>query len=182
MQTPLEPGLQFNGRDDFIPLPDIDFHGFKGLTVEAWVEPEGLGRPPILGFGVDTVHLSTDGGKAQFTVRNVDANKPTAADPDSLEPDKFHHVVGTYDKQAIRIYVDGKLKGIAEHSGDIRDDGYIGARIGSGIGWPSQQWDHYFRGVLAEIKVYDAALSAEQIKAKYEATRAKHPEAVGAPL
>lgn len=181
VETPLGPGLEFDGKDDFIALPDIDFHSFKGLTVEAWVKPEGVGRQPILGFGVDTVNLNADGRKAQFIVRNVDADRPTAADADPLVPGEFHHLVGTYDKQATRIYVDGKLKGVAAHSGDIRDDRYIGTRIGSGLGYPSEQWDYYFRGTLAEIKVYDAALSAEEIKATYKAMRAKHPEAVAAP-
>ena len=180
-QTALGPGIEFDGRDDFVALPDIDFSGLKALTVEAWVKPEGAGRLPILGFGVDTVNLNADGARAAFIVRNEATDRPTAGDADPLVAGKFHHLVGTYDQKSTRIYVGGKLKGAAAHSGSIRDDGYIGARIGSGLGWPSEQWEHYFRGALAEMKVYDVALSPEQIKAAYQAARAEHPEAVAAP-
>jgi len=68
----------------------------------------------------------------------------------------WHHVVGTYNRQHVNIYVNGKLKGSSARTGAIPTND-LNTIMGFWI-------NMYFRGLIDEVRVYNRALSLEEVK------------------
>ena len=91
---------------------------------------------------------------------------------------RWHHVVGTYDGDTMRIYVDGELAGQSqEQRGAIR----YPARTFYEIGAYHDSNEYYrLKGAIHEVRVYDAALSADEIARHYAAAVDAFPSQVEA--
>lgn len=85
------------------------------------------------------------------------------------EKDKWHHYAIVKNSLIIKIYIDGKLSHRQSLYGDFNDDGeklYLGATFnkrsnGSSI---SESVNSYFKGDLDDFRLYNTALSEEEIK------------------
>lgn len=76
----------------------------------------------------------------------------------------WHHIAFSYDGSGYSFYVDGRLQGTKTYSNAIPDDALLL------IGQSSKTTDassQYFEGNIDEVKIYDEALTAEQIAADY---------------
>ena len=68
----------------------------------------------------------------------------------------WHHVVGTYDRQHVKIYVNGKLKGSNAKTGamPLNENNTV-------VGF----WNNdFFPGLIDEVRIYNRALSLEEVK------------------
>jgi hypothetical protein len=110
-----------------------------GMTVEAWVYPERRGRRAI------AVKESARG-----VAWGLYAPK--------LPLRRWAHVALTFDGAAERTYVNGRLVATRPRSAPLAVTSYP-LRFG---GHARRQW---FAGRLDEVRVYDRALTAEQIQA-----------------
>jgi len=91
----------------------------------------------------------------------------------SVRDGKWHHAVIVGNVNIQYLYVDGEL--IGSRSGTIQQSWWLYSFIGTGYdattrGFPSNGW-HYFNGDIDDVRVYNRALSADEIKAIYEATK-----------
>jgi hypothetical protein len=75
--------------------------------------------------------------------------------------DGWVHVVGTYDKQTLRLYKDGVEIGTDNDTADVDNSGDP-----IRMGWDNDS-DGEFIGSLDEVKFWDSALSATEIKQLY---------------
>ncbi len=85
----------------------------------------------------------------------------------------WHHVIIVGNVNTQSLYVDGKF--IGSRSGTIQQSWWLYSFIGTGYdttsrGFPYTGW-HYFNGLIDEVRIYNRALSPEEIKAIYEATK-----------
>ncbi|MBD3260062.1 hypothetical protein GF371_05570, partial [Candidatus Woesearchaeota archaeon] len=106
--------------------------------------------------------VSTSGGgefiiNSGGTVYNVTAGG-------NINDDAWHHLVATFDGSEMKIYIDGSLQN--------NNSAYSGSLpTGSGIylGRNFTEGDPvYFNGTMDEVRIYNRALSAEQIDALYK--------------
>ncbi len=70
----------------------------------------------------------------------------------------WHHIAGTFDGKTIKTYVDGKETSKLSCAGSLEknsDPLFIGCRAGS---------SRWMNGLIDEIKVYNRALNADEIK------------------
>jgi hypothetical protein len=74
----------------------------------------------------------------------------------------WHHCAATFDGRTMRVYLDGKQIASLERPGKIAAEGDVPAFIGSSSGA-----GEYFQGGLDDLRIYSAALSAEEIAALY---------------
>ena len=81
--------------------------------------------------------------------------------PETLALGPWHHVAATYDGQLMRLFIDGEEQGTLERSGAI---GPSNARFCIGS-YGTGNLRNSFQGVLDEMKIYDRALSAEEVVA-----------------
>jgi hypothetical protein len=122
--------------------------GFHSLL--AWI------RQPFSGTE-RTVHML-------YAAPGGEANPPA--------PKKRYHLVGTYDGEMMRFYVDGMLDNELAVRGSIV--GYA-ARNGMGIGGEYIDLNPVFHGRIGEVAVYATTLTAAQIARHYEAGIADTP-------
>ena len=84
-----------------------------------------------------------------------------------LTPNTWNFIVGTYDGNSIKMYVNDTLAG---------DQPFVGTSISSNGGIRlMRRWDNpdYWGGKLATIDIYDKALNATQVSEKWNLTKSR---------
>ena len=79
--------------------------------------------------------------------------------PQPVEVGRWHHVAATYDNETMRLYLDGKEVATLERGGPVNPSG---AQLCLGSYAPSHP-RAFFQGALDEVRIWDRALSAEEI-------------------
>ena len=160
----------FDGADDNLVLadPDLALRPDK-FTVGAWVKPSGL-KPtpqPVLANAIAN-------GRAFYTLRlQAVTGVPellrgcppydTVAAPVPLVPNQWNQVVGTYDGQTLRLYVNGlQVRSLASAPGTCAIPSSSLLSIGGG-----QSAADRLAGDLDELILYNRALSLDEIAALY---------------
>lgn len=80
----------------------------------------------------------------------------------------WHHAAGVYDGDFLLLYVDGILDATANASGTIHSnvmDLWIGKESGS------SQWYGNWSGLIDDVRIYNRALSADEIIELYNDTK-----------
>lgn len=160
--------LRFDGSNS-VTLPSIDTSAGTGLTIEAWLKPltlPGTGATAMLvrqdgvyyhapdftlcfANGANLIFgVPTGGGYTEFSV---------PINPTAMLNGAWHHVAGTYDGVAARIYLDGVQISSNSLSGPLAFQGTILA-LGS-IGGNNS----FYKGMLDELSLWNLARSAAQI-------------------
>jgi len=165
---PIVYALGFDGVDDYVEVPDSAvLNPAKEITVAAWVQrqpqvEEGIVlKNPIAtrnyrlflyagGYGYPTFEIIDTTGKAHraeyFTVFPLD---------------EWHCLAGTFDGRYVKIYLDGELK-------STRDIGFtVSIRQNPGDLWIGRVDGERFYGVIGVVRIYDRALSSEEVFALY---------------
>ncbi|MHB1484058.1 MAG: LamG domain-containing protein [Saccharofermentanales bacterium] len=126
----------------------------KDLSYRIMIGPKGEGHFAI---STDNAPWYSDGTTASF--------------PPLLAKNKWYHLVGTYDGEYAKIYIDGQLKG----TGTKKISGAISASdtyFRMGIG--GERLD-YFYGMIDEVKLYGKGLSSTEVLALYNKENAIKP-------
>jgi hypothetical protein len=168
--------LSFDGIDDYVRIPESSsyYFGTGGATLSAWMRTTSAGENDVI-LGTNwasaaSMQIRKDANnRARAIFETGNNQRGTAQGTTSINDGRWHFVAGVRDAEsnAVRIYVDGVEEGHgADGSGSIKDtiDWGIGNIIGS-TNYPSTLW---FQGEIDEIKVYNYALSAEEIRSEYE--------------
>jgi len=156
----IDGALEFDGTQDYVSLgsPVVALKG-SNVTVSAWIKPDNTAvsyDPIVTQYQHDTYYgydLCLKDGKPFFFLENTYAEASDAISSD------WHHLAGTYDGQALIIYVDGLVKGGESDPGDNGID--TAAYIGRGHGYME---DAYFGGGIDDVRVYNYALNGKEVR------------------
>jgi hypothetical protein len=179
-------GVAPNGAGDYVTVPDSASlkDGQTGLTVAAWVKMERLPAPNTYYAPIAKEHsyrfiISPDGG-AHFVVATSNngwyADGTVAGLGTRLSAGEWYHLAATYDGHQLRVYVNGALDGmggplsgyIAAHAKQLgRNAETVKAPLTFGAK-TSGNLD-YTAGLIDEVRVYDRALSDDEVSALYDA-------------
>ncbi|MEQ1561449.1 MAG: LamG domain-containing protein, partial [Nitrospira sp.] len=166
--------LSFDGVDDY--LNTTNTVNIAKVTISAWIKIPSIPSTnnTIVGFANGFNHGTHDkvlyiknDGKLYFYVYDGSANTTSA--PSSTLPLKtWVHVVGIADGTTARTYVNGVevgsvLSGNTYTSYGVPDI-FIGAPISTGT-------YTYFNGQMDDVRVYNRALTVEEIKTLYSLGR-----------
>lgn len=164
--------LEFDGVRDFVDCghkPSLDLR--EALTLEAWVFPASRvkGEPGILGKHFESYLLSYYAdGQCWWYVSGGGNNAKSL-----LTPGSWHHVVGTFDGKLLRLYLDGKLANANPSKSSTIKPGknfFIGCVLGdASAADPNYGRSAFFPGQVDEVKVYNRALSEEEVKSHFDA-------------
>jgi len=158
--------LSFDGSNDYVDFGDISTANWTNLTTEAWVYWDGGTVSGYAGVYYKAYHndigrlLINSAGKV--LVQNGNGNFFSGNNGD-VPTNQWSHIAYVYDQTTGQeyIYVDGDLKGQQARSGDIAQNS-TSFRIG--YGWGGSTY-YVFSGLIDEVRIWDEALSAEQIEA-----------------
>jgi hypothetical protein len=141
------------------------------MTISAWVKPEGS-QPPfatIVAKGFNNGYqMHLEGGEPVFEK----GSGAEAQASKTLDNDKWYHLAGVYDSTAsnsMKMYINGGL--------EAEDDDTIGDAPGDdlGIGNNLQTSSRHFNGVIDEVRIYNRALSPNEITELYTAASKLSP-------
>ncbi|MBM3498207.1 MAG: hypothetical protein FJX74_06005 [Armatimonadetes bacterium] len=162
-------GLDLSGNHALRTGGGPGVEGLPAITFSAWTRPRELGgyreiirqeagdRRLLFSFQADGTILSLGLGVGGY--EECDAS----IDPARVMDGAWHHCAGTFDGQAMRVYLDGKQIGELERPGAIAVDPNAPLFLGSNSGA-----SEHFQGGLDDVRVYREALSAEEIARLHE--------------
>lgn len=160
------------GCVEVLNAPDLS--PVSTMTLECWAKTDvaGQGNNWIANrvFGGATnkgYRFGVLEGNPCFEIPQSDWSHHLKAES-ALPLGRWVHLAGTFDGQTMRIYLDGELKGTMDRPGPINSSEFHLCLGNFEVAHPS-----YFRGIIDEVKLYDRALSAEEVKQQYLALKDK---------
>lgn len=149
-------GLYFDGVDQHVSVPhQAAFNFTNAFTIETWVRTTNGVDQYLATKNEDSFYLAmgptgTSPNKAAVALKGV-SSAAWLEGTSELNDGRWHHVAATYDGVMLKLYVDGQLENGVPRSGSIATGSspvFIGSRGSSG----------YFRGTLAQMRLWGAAL------------------------
>jgi hypothetical protein len=159
-------GLNFTKLSDYVEVndsPSLDLTDH--LTITAWIKPHAYPDywPKIAGKGdgnTSSYWLGFTGGSVILTLGNG-AGYCEAYHPFVL--DEWAYVAATWDGTTMHIYINGKDEEDTNYTGTLTPNEHpliIGSR--------DNGYNDYFNGTIDEVKIYNRALSGDEIREEYE--------------
>ena len=157
--------LSFNGSQ-FLSVPNNPalVINQEGFTYTAWIKANNFNDAfnMIMGRWLPYFNLSQTTGRLHLSMQAAGGQR-SAYGNTNLNTNQWYHVAATYDRNGyIKVFLNGKLDGIGGPFLGPTDSGsnlYIG------------QWDasnvYRFNGLIDEVKVFNYALSEDEIKQDY---------------
>jgi len=162
--------LEFDGVDDYVRVPDSDSLDLTKFTVSLWIKPNALGTGSwqgIIGKGTgdknnrnyalfqrlddNRLHYSFSDGNDWVSYSSVG----------SLTIGDWYYVVMTYDQANFCLYINGEKDSCVPESRvplTTSEPLYIGRLPDYGA----------FNGAIDDVRIYNRALSADEIQSLYE--------------
>ncbi|MEM3616535.1 MAG: LamG domain-containing protein [Candidatus Bathyarchaeia archaeon] len=169
--------LQFDGIDDYVFIENSpSLQVSQSITITAWTKVEETtgDHQIILAKWYPSpsyvLEMQPDGQTPQLAIVNSAGTVIYAISNIAIPIGEWAHITGTYDGLNVKIYVNGILTGTSELCGPIN----IGDQPVL-IGAHAVEWDrNWFNGIIDEVKIYNRALSAEEVWAEYTRTGARY--------
>jgi len=161
--------IAFNGVNSYVLVPNsADFKLTTQVSMEAWVyagdqktakimekgdwDGQGIGQDKWQGWQADIVTAGGTKYSIDWGLGRPDLNT-------------WYHVAYTYDGATLRLYVNGVEVNSKAASGSLK----VNSRpISIGSDGGTQK---FFNGTIDQARIYDAALTADQILAHYDALK-----------
>lgn len=173
--------LAFDGYHSVVRLPAEKAPPVTdAVTLEGWV---ALGAypwnwTPVVQQGHEESYALSIGphGSVAMSVKSGGQLVKAESKPE-LATKRWYHVAGTYDKGtgAVRVFIDGKLRGEQEAPKDglARSESPIQIGKGAPMGQSdpvrfADPHDFSFDGLIDEVRIYDVAMTPEQVAASCE--------------
>jgi len=154
----IDEALDFDGTDDFVSIPDLGNE--PAVSVDLWAradEPFPNIRGLLSTFGTDqwkagTVHFKFENNQIDI-LKNGGGRIQVPA-----EPNVWYHIAYTCDinNDELKLYVDGGLIDTVAAGAEPNNLTHLG--IGS------EHEGRYFPGILDEVRLYNRALTEDEIR------------------
>jgi hypothetical protein len=155
--------LSFNGTNQYVQGNDTTLpQGASPRTMSAWIKTTTSGTSWFLSYGTDSTGnasgMFVSGGNLYATTWLNDLNSGITVNNNS-----WHFVVATYDGTTWRTYVDS-VAGATNSPSTNTTGGNL--KIGT-----RQDLTQYFSGTIDDVRIYNRALSANDVANLYTAGR-----------
>ncbi|MEI6500639.1 MAG: LamG domain-containing protein, partial [Armatimonadota bacterium] len=143
-----------------------------GISVEMWVNP-GQAKESnrwllnTVGDSRTGYRLGLGDGKVCWQIPKTAWSHELAA-PEELPVGQWSHVVGTFDNETMRLYVNGVQVGSLVRQGPLNPS-EAGVSLGT---YTPGHGGAFFIGTMDEVKIWDRGLTAEEVKQHFTAASA----------
>jgi hypothetical protein len=162
----IDGSLLFNGLTTYIDCSDSPRWGTQKITLAMWLEPQHMGgmryvlsRARERADDFDYVLMRHLEGQVEFAVAQ-EGSDPISVMSNATTPlNEWTHVAVCLDGSEATIYINGQLDASAGYGQRISCEGY---RL-----WISSLGKNtrFYNGKIDDVRIYDQALSAEEIAA-----------------
>jgi hypothetical protein len=163
--------LAFDGAETLIDLGNpmsLDTSG--AVTLSAWIRPLGVNAyRDIIAHGFrwmpdQELALRIVNGDYEFLYWNGVDHLSTSPVPDG-DVDNWHHLAGVYDGQSYRLYRDGEL--LSTHPDATAPERFDALWSVGGRSTATPSDGRYFEGLIDEVRIYERALSSDEVRALF---------------
>jgi uncharacterized protein len=161
--------LTFDGTSAFVVLPVGVVSTLTEVTIATWVQLDASKVwQRIADFGNNTtVYMfltpTSNVGKVQLAITtNSNPGQQLLNGTTALPLATWKHIAIVLDGQKASLYVDGTLESTSAVTMRLAD---LGTTANNWLGRSQYAQDPYFKGQLDDFRIYDRALSAEQLSA-----------------
>ena len=167
--------VSFEAPESFVKIPcSASLNLGDAISIEAWICPRDIGEASrILVSKNDEYALRIDnpreGNRISFFVhvgQPAVTWEPRVSSPEPPKLNVWYQVVVTWDGAESRLYLNGELVSTRKRVGKPNPNPYP-VMIGNWE-YPSCHGTH-FGGVIDEVRIYNRALGAEEVRAHYRA-------------
>jgi PKD repeat protein len=155
--------FMFDGVDDSINISCLPDLGDSCVTVSGWVfwtNDSSIVDPIVTqknGLNGYILYINGSTGKPVFCLNNINAESNV-----SISFGEWHHIVGTYDGEILKIYVDGCFAGSNNTAGlSVNTCCYIGC----------DNNNNFYSGILDEICIWNRTLPSDEIRLIYDGNK-----------
>lgn len=165
----IDGALSFDGSGDYVHVQDddtLDFH--NAISIVAWIKVNGWNTTAPLDRQADVI-VRKNGAYILYRYRsNLDfylygPNHRLSYPILNISLGTWYHVVATYDRENMKMYIDG-----LEVSSEPQTANISITTSNLAIGAKSDGIGKYFNGIMDDIQLFDRALSAGEIREFYE--------------
>jgi hypothetical protein len=167
--------LIFDGVDDYVEIADNDSLDLTtNITISAWINAtssQTAVNPRIIckymhPFSGYSLNIDADDSDHNllFEFRDINSNWHGVHGTTSLNDERWHHVVGTFNGTTINVYVDGMLENTLDNESFLIKKNNNSMRIGQTPNVPENQ---IFKGIIDEVFIYNRSLNENEIKYLY---------------
>ena len=169
--------MSFNGTSAYVDCGnDGSLNvGVNDYTIEAWIKTTDTVNRDIVWKGAATgkwynFRIDSDGKVKAYIDNAITAQ--FAISTDTVDDDAWHHVAAVFDRDVgAQIYIDGVANGALANISSNQGDVSTTNDFGIGVKQPDGTKYNYFNGTIDGVMIYAVALTAEQIKRRYEQTK-----------
>jgi len=148
----------------------------NGMTAMAWAYRTGTRNAAVITHGYPDLFLGFHGPQFKWQIRDAPDQYTECNDGDAAQ-EQWLHLAGTYDGSVLRLFVNGAEICSQPRSGPIpmSDAPFLLSGYLNTPGSPDfDEYEHpgivdEMNGKLDDVRVYDHALAAKDIKAIYDA-------------
>ena len=163
VQGKIEESLDFDGKDDFVAIPDLGEEPAVSVDLWARIDESFAGVIKGLVSTFDPPQWKAGSVHFKFESGNIDILKNGGGRIQvPAEQDKWYHVGYTCDtkENELKLYVDGEL--IDTVAAGAEPNNLTSLRIGS------EHEGRFFPGIIDEVRLYNRALTENEMKQNFE--------------
>lgn len=162
--------LSFDGNDDVSVIRNTSVEPTT-VSVSAWIKTTNLGsnypyiisKPVSAGSTSYGLYKNTANSTYAFYINDGNEKISPTIDKSRIEDGNWHYLSGTYDKSFVRFYVDGVQVGTGTATtADIAYSASYNLHIGSFNN------NYFSSGTIDDVKIYNYALTADEVKMDYD--------------
>lgn len=165
--------FSFDGNGDFITISSSDsLKPTTGITIFSWTKSSNYGNMTILGKNNSFQNQTFSANGIENSIYSGGWQQPRTAQ-NLLSTTNWNNIVNTYTTQDYKqrtylncseVLTHTRVGGAAGNINQTNDNLYIGSWTGSA---------EYFNGFISVLMMYDRALSPNEIKQNYLATKGR---------
>ena len=167
---------EFDGESGHVEVPhdeSLEMSDGDAVTVSTWVNQASDQSDEAWVALVQKSDTSynlqlADGNEPTFTIHDGGWNEANSGI--ELEADRWYHLMGVYDGDEARIYVDGELEGTTTVDGEMTDASEFDVGIGENLDASGRHLD----GRMDEVRLYDRALDTDEVEVLGEITEGSY--------
>ena len=173
--------LDFDGSSDYVAIADDESLRPENITVSAWVYYDNGGDTSYSDMIFDgsedfanrgyTLYKETD-ETISFMVAQDSGTKSDTQSVNSIALNTWTFVAGTYDGAKNTVYINGQFENDTDYTSPMTDNLAI-RRIGSQVKSFNRD-KRYWSGLIDDVRIYNYARTADEIKLDYNAGLGAH--------